>query len=168
MSRQPLWFQWTLWGLWQAWRLVSRAARLSWTLCTCTLLRRLLSAGALALLLGSALMLGPLAWRRATFLYEASDLACRSEGMDEGELREELRRRAFALGFRDIAMQPDALKVHREADELGQLCVVQLDFRQRVSIGPLEATIPVQGVVRRRVLGPRPQRTSPGLERLVE
>ena len=73
-----------------------------------------------------------------------------------------------ALGFRDIVLQPEAVRIHQEADDLGPLCVVRLDYRQRLSIGPLEATIPVQGVVRRRVLGPRPQRTSPGLERLVE
>ena len=165
---QPLWFQWSLWGLWKLGRGLAWAWHLLRKLCLSTLLRRLVSAAVLLALVGASLLLGPLAWRRAAFLHEASDLASRSEGMDLDAMREELRRRAFALGFRDIAMQPDALKVHREADELGQLCVVQLDFRQRVSIGPLEATIPVQGVVRRRVLGPRPQRTSPGLERLVE
>ena len=165
---QPLWFQWSLWGLWKLGRGLAWAWHLLRKLCLSTLLRRLVSATVLFALVGASLLLGPLAWRRAAFLHEASDLASRSEGMDLDAMREELRRRAFALGFRDIVLQPEAVRVHQEADELGQLCVVQLDFRQRVSIGPLEATIPVQGVVRRRVLGPRPQRTSPGLERLVE
>lgn len=165
---QPLWFQWSLWGLWKLGRGLAWAWRLVRKLCLSTLLRRLVSAAVLLALVGASLLLGPLAWRRAAFLHEASDLASRSEGMDLDAMREELRRRAFALGFRDIVLQPEAVRIHQEADDLGPLCVVQLDFRQRVSIGPLEATIPVQGVVRRRVLGPRPQRTSPGLERLVE
>lgn len=83
-------------------------------------------------LLAGLVLLGPHAvglwWARMMLLDAAEIAALQSEGRSPEDIAMQLQRRAFRLGFRDIVLQPEAIKISWEDREAGRVCAVVLDF----------------------------------------
>ena len=121
-------------------------------------------------LLAAVILLGPhgvaFLWNRTLLLDAAEIAALQSEGKDTGELLQELRGRAFRLGFTAVAEQPEAFQVERGSEEAGAYCAITVDFVQPLEIyGWVTPPIRVRGHVKRWAL---PQRKLILPEGLVE
>lgn len=123
-----------LWGAWLAFRAV-------WGLAEAMASRNgraLAGKGVAALVLAAGIALGPkvagVLWGRMLLRDAAEVAAMRSEGKEGREIEAALRRRAYNLGFQDIALQDGAVRVDRRTGEEGPLCAIEVDFQHRVDL----------------------------------
>ncbi len=123
-----------LWGAWLAfralWGLASGLASREG--------RALAGKGAAALALAAGIAVGPKAagvlWGRMMLRDAAEAAAMRSDGKDTRDIEAGLRWRAYSLGFQDIALQDDAVRVDRRTGEDGPICAIEVDFHHRVDL----------------------------------
>ena len=60
--------------------------------------------------------------------------AMQSAGLRGQDIETALRRRAFALGFTDIALQEEAVRVDLQAGSDGAVCAIEVDFLHRLNL----------------------------------
>jgi len=99
--------------------------------------------------------LGPLLTGRLALMSAAEFLAQHSEGRNTQEMENELRRKAFRLGFRGAITPRDVVSIER-ADANGiTLCTITFEFRREVHLfGIWRIQIPVSGKVEEPVEPP--------------
>jgi len=96
-------------------------------------LQILLSVLLLLLLLG-AWKFGPLVTGRLALLSRAETLARTSNGRNTLDMENDLRRRAFRLGFKGAIRQRDAVSIERAHSDGITLCTIAFEFRREVNI----------------------------------
>jgi len=77
---------------------------------------------------------GPLVTGRLALLSRAETLARASEGRNTLDMENDLRRRAFRLGFKDAIRQRDAVSIERAHGDGITLCIIAFEFRREVSL----------------------------------
>jgi hypothetical protein len=98
---------------------------------------------------------GPLLLSRAALVDAAGSLARQSEGRNTLDVENDLRRRAFCLGFRGALAQPGAVSVERTYVNGIALCTIRFEFRRPVGLfGFGEREIAVSGHVEEAVEPP--------------
>jgi len=75
-----------------------------------------------------------LAWGRIMLQDAAEILAMQADGRDAREIATALRRRAFVLGFTDIILQDEAIRVELQSAADGTTCSIEVDFQHRVDL----------------------------------
>ncbi len=89
---------------------------------------------------------GPLVTGRLALQSAAETLARGSEGRNTLEMENELRRRAFRLGFRGAITQRDAVSIERTSTNGITLCTITFEFRREVDLlGLWRMQVPVSG-----------------------
>jgi hypothetical protein len=91
---------------------------------------------------------GPLLTGRLALHSAAELLALNSEGRNTLDMENDLRRRAFRLGFRGAITQPDAVSIERTNANGITLCTITFEFRREVDLlGLWRKQVPVSGKV---------------------
>jgi len=120
-------------------------------------LQILLSVLLLFLLVG-AWKFGPLVTGRLALLSRAETLARASEGRNTLDMENDLRRRAYRLGFKDAIRQRDAVSIERVHGDGITLCTIAFEFRREVNLfGLWRREIMVSGKVEEPVEPPQEQ-----------
>lgn len=88
----------------------------------------------LFLLLLAGWKFGPLVTGRLALLSRAETLARTSEGRNTLDMENDLRRRAFRLGFKDAIRQRDAVSIERAHGDGITLCTIAFEFRREVNL----------------------------------
>jgi len=88
----------------------------------------------LLLILVAGWKFGPLVTGRLALLSRAETLARTSEGRNTLDMENDLRRRAFRLGFKDAIRQRDAVSIERTHGDGITLCTIAFEFRREVSL----------------------------------
>jgi len=106
----------------------------------------------LFLVLLGAWKFGPLLTGRLALLSAAEHLAQNSEGRNTLDIENDLRRRAFRLGFRSAVTQTDAVSVERTEASGITVCAIRFEFRREVDLlGLWRLQVPVSGAVEEAV-----------------
>lgn len=109
----------------------------------------------LFLFLLAAWKFGPLVTGRLALISAAETLARGSEGRNTLDMENDLRRRAYRLGFRGAVTQPDAVSIERTQAGGIALCTITFEFRRDVDLlGLWRAQVPVSGKVEEPVEPP--------------
>lgn|GEM_PF-4464685 len=91
---------------------------------------------------------GPLVTGRLALMSAAERLAQDSEGRNTQEMENELRRRAFRLGFRGAVIEPSAVSIERTYANGIELCTITFEFHREVDLlGLWRMSVPVSGRV---------------------
>lgn len=95
----------------------------------------------------------PLVYGRFALIHEASFLARTSARRSQEDMRRQLVRKAFQLGYTQGLDQADAFTIENTYDDDGiQLCTVSIKLRQRVNIaGPISLPLRLHAQVARAV-----------------
>jgi len=99
---------------------------------------------------------GPLLTGRWALMDAAELLALGSEGRNTLDIENDLRRKAFRLGFRSAITPSDAVSVERTESAGISVCIISFEFHREVDLlGLWRRQVPVRGRVEEPVEPPR-------------
>ena len=99
--------------------------------------------------------LGPLVTGRLVLMNAAEQLAQASEGRNAQDMENDLRRKAFRLGFRGAITQRDLVSIERTNANGITICTITFEFRREVKLfGIWGLQVPVAGTVEEPVEPP--------------
>lgn len=97
----------------------------------------------------------PLMMDRLSLVSSAEILARNSEGRNTLDMENDLRRKAFRLGFREAIIQPNAVSIERASTNGITVCTIQFEFRRSLDFfGLWQRPVAVAGRVEEAVEPP--------------
>ena len=104
--------------------------------------------------------LGPLVTGRLVLMNAAEQLAQASEGRNAQDMENDLRRKAFRLGFRGAITQGDSVSIERTNANGITICTIAFEFRREVKLfGIWGLQVPVTGKVEEPVEPPEARKS---------
>lgn len=131
------------------------AARKAWQVIVVHRGAQILLSSLLVLFLFALWVFGPVVTGRLSLLSRAETLARNAEGRNTLDMENDLRRKAFRLGFQGAITQKDAVSIERTYAQGITLCSIRFEFEREVNLlGVWHLKIPVSGKVEEPVEPP--------------